>query len=99
MRAVSVLYGSQTGCAESIAQVWVTPCLCVCVVPPSRRCERGTCEDGGLTRAIRPFPWQQIYNDALARQLDAALLPLNEFQKVRDLLAGARSLQTGRARG
>jgi len=35
---------------------------------------------------MRPFPWQQIYNDALARQLDAALLPLNDFQKVRDLL-------------
>ncbi|KAF1793737.1 Flavoprotein-like domain [Phytophthora cactorum] len=42
-RAVSVFYGSQTGCAESIAQ--------------------------------------RIYDEALAKQLDAELHPLNEFQK------------------
>ncbi|KAE8901274.1 Methionine synthase reductase [Phytophthora fragariae] len=42
-RAVSVFFGSQTGCAESIAQ--------------------------------------RIYDEALERQLDAELHPLNEFQK------------------
>ncbi|KAG3159147.1 Methionine synthase reductase [Phytophthora idaei] len=42
-RAVYVFYGSQTGCAESIAQ--------------------------------------RIYDEALAKQLDAELQPLNEFQK------------------
>ncbi|ETN02337.1 hypothetical protein, variant 1 [Phytophthora nicotianae INRA-310] len=42
-RAVSVFYGSQTGCAESIAQ--------------------------------------RIYDEALEKQLDAELHPLNEFQK------------------
>ncbi|RLN90899.1 hypothetical protein BBJ28_00000324 [Nothophytophthora sp. Chile5] len=44
-RAVSVFFGSQTGCAESIAQ--------------------------------------RIYDEALEKQLDAELLPLNDFQKVR----------------
>ncbi|RLN91619.1 hypothetical protein BBJ28_00010786 [Nothophytophthora sp. Chile5] len=42
-RAVSVFFGSQTGCAESIAQ--------------------------------------RIYDEALEKQLDAELLPLNDFQK------------------
>uniref|UniRef100_H3HCW1 Methionine synthase reductase n=1 Tax=Phytophthora ramorum TaxID=164328 RepID=H3HCW1_PHYRM len=42
-RAVSVFYGSQTGCAESIAQ--------------------------------------RIYDEALEKQLDAELHPLNEFQR------------------
>ncbi|POM65163.1 NADPH-dependent diflavin oxidoreductase, partial [Phytophthora palmivora] len=42
-RTVSVFYGSQTGCAESIAQ--------------------------------------RIYDEALEKQLDAELHPLNEFQK------------------
>ncbi|KAF4323997.1 hypothetical protein JM18_002075 [Phytophthora kernoviae] len=44
-RAVSVFYGSQTGCAESIAQ--------------------------------------RIYDEALEKQLDAELHPLNEFQKLK----------------
>ncbi|KAK1935132.1 Methionine synthase reductase [Phytophthora citrophthora] len=42
-RAVSIFYGSQTGCAESIAQ--------------------------------------RIYDEAMEKQLDAELHPLNEFQK------------------